>query len=74
MLFYPCGRDGVSGLVRLGEIGPPLFPIELFEYHFELDSELADSETQLGFVVNHLLDPKDVGQPINVDSGQPQLT
>lgn len=74
MLFYPCGRDGVSGLVRLGEIGPPSFPIELFEYHFELDSELADSETQLGFVVNHLLDPKDVGQPINVDSGQPQLT
>lgn len=47
MLIYPKRRGGPSGLVRLGEIGPKSFTIQLFEYHFELDGALEVTEDQL---------------------------
>ena len=65
MLIYPKRRYGPSGLIRLGEIGPPSFPIELYEYHFELDGMLEDSETQLVRAATRLLD-NDLAQPTPV--------
>jgi 5-methylcytosine-specific restriction enzyme subunit McrC len=55
MLIYPKRPGGPSGLIRLGNIGPPSFSIDLFEYHFELDGVLEDNENQLVYDAAHLL-------------------
>ena len=55
MLIYPKREGGPVGLVRLGEIGPPSFPIEVFEYHYELDGILADNEVELARNTKYLL-------------------
>lgn len=52
MLIYPARHGGPSGLIRLGEIGPKSFPIELFEYHFELNGDLSSGE--VGFAKSML--------------------
>lgn len=44
MLIYPKRKGGPTGLVRLGEIGPAAFPIDLFEYHFDLNADLEAEE------------------------------
>lgn len=69
MLIYPARRGGPSGLIRLGEIGPPSFPIALFEYHFGLDGVLEDNESQLARDVNQLLGNDLAAQPLIIADG-----
>lgn len=60
LLIYPKRQGGPSGLVRLGEIGPASFPIELFEYHFELDGELPNNELALASDAFNLIRPNEI--------------
>jgi 5-methylcytosine-specific restriction enzyme subunit McrC len=48
LLIYPKRNGGPTGLVRLGEVGPPTFPIQLYEYHFDLGADLGEEEESLG--------------------------
>lgn len=70
MLIYPKRRGGPSGLIRLGEIGPPSFPIELFEYHFELDGVLENNENQLAHAATRLLGNDLAAPPLMLADGQ----
>ena len=40
--------------MRIGQIGPSEFPIELFEYHFDLSSNLEKEEHSLAFAIGSL--------------------
>ena len=71
MLIYPKRRGGPSGLIRLGEVGPPSFPIELFEYHFELDGVLENNEDQLTHAATRLLSDDLAAPPLILADGQP---
>jgi 5-methylcytosine-specific restriction enzyme subunit McrC len=46
LLVYPKRRDGPSGMVRLGGVGPPGHTIDLYEYHFDLGADLGQEEGQ----------------------------
>jgi len=46
LLVYPKRRDGPTGRVRLGEVGPPGHTIDLYEYHFDLSADLGQEEEQ----------------------------
>lgn len=44
VLIYPARTGGPRGSVRLGEVGPAEFPIQLYEYHFDLGNDLETEE------------------------------
>lgn len=51
VLIYPKRSGRKGGLIRIGQIGPSEFPIDLFEYHFDLSSNLENEEKSLAVAI-----------------------
>ena len=54
ILIYPKRSGRAGGLIRIGQIGPTEFPIELFEYHFDLSSDLEKEEQSIAVAIGAL--------------------
>lgn len=56
ILIYPKQPTQKEvGLISLGKIGPTRFTLEVYEYYFDLSSELASEETRLKSALANLL-------------------